>query len=82
VPQKAVQQNEAGRFVWVATPEGRAVQRAIRAGGWVGDDWVVLEGLKPGERVIVDNLARLRPDAPVVPADKNAPVKPAEKQAG
>jgi membrane fusion protein (multidrug efflux system) len=82
VPQKAVQQNEAGRFVWVATPEGRAMQRAIRAGGWVGDDWVVLEGLKPGERVIVDNLARLRPDAPVVPADKNAPVKPAEKQAG
>jgi multidrug efflux pump subunit AcrA (membrane-fusion protein) len=31
---------------------------------------VVLEGLKPGERVIVDNLARLRPDAPVTPAGK------------
>ncbi len=72
VPQKAVQQNEAGRFVWVATPEGRAVQRSIRAGAWVGDDWVVLEGLKPGERVIVDNLARLRPDAPVAPAEKKA----------
>jgi membrane fusion protein, multidrug efflux system len=68
VPQKAVQQNEAGRYVWVATPEGKAVQRPIRAGSWVGDDWVVLEGLKPGERVIVDNLARLRPDAPVAPA--------------
>lgn len=68
VPQKAVLENEAGRFVWVATPEGKAVQRPIRAGGWVGGDWVVLEGLKPGERVIVDNLARLRPDAPVSPA--------------
>ena len=68
VPQKAVQQNEGGRFVWVATPEGKAVQRAIKAGSWVGEDWVVLEGLKPGERVIVDNLARLRPDAPVTPA--------------
>jgi membrane fusion protein, multidrug efflux system len=75
VPQKAVQQNEGGRFVWVATPEGRAAQRPIRAGGWVGNDWVVLEGLKPGERVIVDNLARLRPDAPVTPA-------PAPKKAG
>jgi membrane fusion protein (multidrug efflux system) len=68
VPQKAVQQNEGGRYVWVATPQGKAVQRPIKAGGWVGDDWVVLEGLKPGERVIVDNIARLRPDAPVAPA--------------
>jgi membrane fusion protein (multidrug efflux system) len=68
VPQKAVQQNESGRFVWVATPEGKAVQRTIKAGDWVGEDWVVLEGLKPGEQVIVDNLAKLRPDAPVTPA--------------
>jgi membrane fusion protein (multidrug efflux system) len=68
VPQKAVQQNEAGRFVWVATPENKAVQRQIRAGNWAGNDWVVLEGLKPGERVIVDNFARLRPDASVTPA--------------
>ena len=74
VPQKAVQQNEGGRYVWLATPEGKAAQRSIRAGGWVGNDWVVLEGLKPGERVIVDNLARLRPDAPVTPA---APAKKA-----
>jgi membrane fusion protein (multidrug efflux system) len=68
VPQKAVQQNEGGRFVWVATPEGKAAQRSIKAGGWVGNDWVVLEGLKPGEQVIVDNLTRLRPDAAVAPA--------------
>jgi membrane fusion protein (multidrug efflux system) len=68
VPQKAVQQNEGGRFVWVATPEGKAVQRPIRAGNWAGNDWVVLEGLKPGERVIVDNFARLRPDTAVTPA--------------
>ncbi|HET7198210.1 MAG TPA: efflux RND transporter periplasmic adaptor subunit, partial [Burkholderiales bacterium] len=64
VPQKAVQQNEAGRFVWLAV-DGKAVQRPIRAGSWVGAGWAVLEGLKPGEQVIVDNLARLRPDAPV-----------------
>ncbi len=80
VPQKAVQQNEGGRFVWVATAEGKAVQRPIRAGGWVGNDWVVLEGLKPGERVIVDNLARLRPDAPVSPAMGQKPAAP--KKAG
>ena len=30
-------------------------------------DWVVLEGLKPGDAVIVDNLVRMRPGAPLAP---------------
>jgi membrane fusion protein (multidrug efflux system) len=64
VPQSAVLQNEGGRFVWVAA-EGKAMQRPIKAGSWVGKDWAVLEGLKPGDQVIVDNLVRLRPNAPV-----------------
>jgi membrane fusion protein (multidrug efflux system) len=65
VPQAAVMQNEGGRFVWVAGPDGKALQRPIRAGSWLGSDWVVLDGLKPGDAVIVDNLVRLRPGAPV-----------------
>jgi membrane fusion protein (multidrug efflux system) len=65
VPQSAVLQNESGRFVWVVGPEGKAAQRGIRAGNWVGNDWVVLDGLKPGESVILDNLVRLRPGVPV-----------------
>jgi membrane fusion protein (multidrug efflux system) len=65
VPQTAVLQNETGRFVWVAGGDGKAVPRSIRAGQWLGEDWVVLEGLKAGESVIVDNLARLRPGTPV-----------------
>ena len=65
VPQSAVLQNETGRFVWVAGADGKAVPRNIRAGGWVGQDWVVLEGLKAGETVITDNLVRLRPGTPV-----------------
>ena len=64
VPQTAVAQNQAGRFVWVAIG-GKAAQRQIRAGDWLGGDWVVLEGLKPGDTVILDNLGRLRPGAPV-----------------
>jgi len=65
VPQAAVGQNQGGRYVWVADAEGKAAQRPIRAGDWLGQDWVVLEGLKPGDKVIVDNLARLKPGAPV-----------------
>jgi membrane fusion protein (multidrug efflux system) len=66
VPQTAVMQNEGGRFVWVAGAEGKALQRPIRTGSWHGPDWIVLEGLKPGDRVIVDNLVRLRPGIAVV----------------
>ena len=65
VPQTAVLQNETGRFVWIAGSDGRAAPRNIRAGAWLGGDWVVLEGLKPGDVVILDNLARLRPGVPV-----------------
>jgi len=64
VPQAAVMQNESGRFVWVAD-NGKAIQRPIRAGNWIGNDWVVLDGLKSGDNVIVDNLVRLRPGTPV-----------------
>jgi membrane fusion protein (multidrug efflux system) len=65
VPQTAVLQNETGRFVWVAGGDGKAVPRNIRAGQWLGENWVVLDGLKTGDTVIVDNLARLRPGTPV-----------------
>jgi membrane fusion protein (multidrug efflux system) len=67
VPQAAVQQNESGRYVWLVDGEGKAAQRTIRPGNWVGSDWVVLEGLQPGEKVITDNLVRLRQGAPVQP---------------
>ena len=66
VPQTAVMQNEGGRFVWLAA-DGKAVQRPIRAGNWLGSDWIVLDGLKAGDPVIIDNLVRLRPGASVAP---------------
>jgi membrane fusion protein (multidrug efflux system) len=61
VPQAAVAQNETGRYVWVIGPENKAAQRNVRAGNWVDKDWVILDGLKQGDNVIVDNLIRLRP---------------------
>jgi membrane fusion protein (multidrug efflux system) len=65
VPQTAVSQNETGRFVWV-TDGQKAIPRPVRTGSWLGQDWVVLDGLKPGDRVITDNLVRLRPGVAVV----------------
>mgnify|MGYP006199470863 CR=1 FL=1 len=65
VPQTAVMQNETGRFVWLAGADGKAAPRNIRAAQWLGEGWVVREGLKAGDTVILDNLSRLRPGVPV-----------------
>ena len=47
--------------------QGRAARRC-KMGDWVGSDWMVLSGLAAGDRVIVDNLLKVRPGAPVTPA--------------
>jgi membrane fusion protein (multidrug efflux system) len=71
VPQAAVLSSEQGKFVFVAETDkdGKTVAavRPIQAGGWSGQDWVVLGGLKQGDKVIVDNLIKVRPGAPIDP---------------
>ncbi len=73
VPQVAVVQNDQGRFVWVAGADGKAVMKPVEAAGWVGRDWLIRKGLAAGDRVIVDNLLKLRPGAPVQPMPSAAP---------
>jgi membrane fusion protein (multidrug efflux system) len=67
VPQTAVMTNDQGKFVYVANDKNEATMTPIVAGNWVGKDWVVLSGLKAGEKVIVDNIIKLRPGAAVSP---------------
>ena len=73
VPQVAVVQNDQGRFVWVADADGKAVMKPVEASNWVGRDWQIRKGLASGDRVIVDNLLKLRPGAPVQPMAAAAP---------
>ncbi|MBS4095507.1 MAG: efflux RND transporter periplasmic adaptor subunit [Sulfuricella sp.] len=73
VPQGAVQQSEQGRFVFVAAADGTAQARPVATGDWHGQDWVILDGLKDGDQVIVDNLLKLRPGAPVTAHPPAAP---------
>lgn len=89
VPQAAVLSSEQGKFVFVAEKdqEGKTVAavRPIKAGGWSGQDWVVLGGLKQGDQVIIDNLIKIRPGAPVLPKPAgnntaNMENKPASKK--
>ena len=67
VPQVAVLTNDQGKFVYVANDKNEATVKPIVVGSWVGKDWVVLSGLNAGEKVIVDNVIKLRPGAPVSP---------------
>ncbi|MDP1596507.1 MAG: efflux RND transporter periplasmic adaptor subunit [Methylotenera sp.] len=67
VPQTAVMTNDQGKFVYVANDKNEASIKPIVAGNWVGKDWVVLSGLEAGDKVIVDNLIKIRPGAIVSP---------------
>lgn len=67
VPQAAVVQTEQGAVVMLAGPDNKVVPRPVQTGEWQGKNWVILGGLKPGDRVIVDNLIKLRPGAVVAP---------------
>lgn len=67
VPQTAVMTNDQGKFVYVANQKNEVTIRPIVAGNWVGKDWVVLGGLEVGDKVIVDNIIKLRPGAVVSP---------------
>jgi len=71
IPQTAVLTGQQGKFVFVADKdkEGKTVAavRPITVGGWFGERWSVLDGLKAGDQVITDNLIKVRPGAPVAP---------------
>lgn len=86
IPQTAVLTSDQGKFVFVADKDNAgkvvAAVRPIKEGGWLGNDWVVLEGLKEGDQVIADNLIKVRPGAPVNPHPfGTAPAMPAANPA-
>ncbi len=73
VPQAAVTQTDQGALVMTVGAENKVTPRPVRTGEWRGKDWVILEGLKPGDKVIVDNLIKLRPGMPVSPKGPGEP---------
>ncbi len=61
VPQRAMNELQGAYLVGVVASDGKVEVRPVRPGEWVGDLWVIEEGLRPGERVIVEGFARVRP---------------------
>ena len=68
VPQLALVQAPSGRSVFVVGAGDRAEARPVVLGEAQGADIVILSGLRPGDRVILNQLHKLRPGTPVVVA--------------
>ncbi|ODT68387.1 MAG: efflux transporter periplasmic adaptor subunit [Nitrosomonadales bacterium SCN 54-20] len=67
VPQNAIQTSDHGQSVYVINEKNEATPQPVVTGKWMGTDWVILDGLKAGDKVIVDNIIKLRPGSPVTP---------------
>ncbi len=81
VPERAVTELQGKNFVWVIGPDNKATQRPVKVGGQVGENIVVLDGLKPGERIVVEGLQKVREGAVVKPMTAEEAAAQAAKQA-
>ena len=78
LPQQAVTRGSTGDSVLVVAPDGKISPRPVTIGSSQGGQWVVLDGLKAGEQVMVDGFQKLRGNAPV----KAVPWQPAASGPG
>ena len=66
MPERAVTELQGKNFVWVVGADNKATQRAVKvAPNRVGSDVIILEGLKAGERIVVEGVQKVREGAPV-----------------
>jgi RND family efflux transporter MFP subunit len=67
VPQAAVQESQGSTSLFVVAPDETAQVRTVRMGPRLGPLWVVEEGVRPGEHVVVKGLQQVRPGMRVRP---------------
>jgi len=67
IPQRAVQMGAQGQFVMAVGAENKATPLPVKTGSMVGDDFIIVEGLKGGEQIIVNGLQKARPGSVVNP---------------
>ena len=67
IPGRAIVELQGQSFAWIVDGEQKAHQRPIKVGDPVGSDVAILDGLQPGERIIVEGVQKVRNDAEVQP---------------
>lgn len=74
VPQQAVLRSPQGASVMVAGPDGKVIVQPVKADHALGDKWLISQGLKAGDRVIVEGLQRIKPGMAVKAVPWQGPV--------
>jgi membrane fusion protein, multidrug efflux system len=69
VPQRAVNEMQTSFELAVVGADNKAEIRTVKVGERVGSLWVVEDGLKPGERVVVEGVQKVRDNEPVKPTE-------------
>jgi len=74
VPERAIIEIQGKSFVWVVDSDRKVHQRPVKIGGTIGSELAILEGLTPGERIIVEGVQKVRDGAEVnvIPAGQAA----------
>jgi len=76
VPQQAVSRDARGAAqLWVVGPDNKAVRRDVTAERTQGAYWVITKGLNPGDKVITQGIANLKPNADIRPVPADTPQK-------
>jgi len=77
-PQAGISRNERGQATaLVVGPDNMVTQRIVKTDRAIGDKWVITDGLRPGDRLVVAGLVNLRPGAKVQPYAVDAAQPPA-----
>lgn len=74
VPQQAIQRTDDGRAeVWLVRADDTVMRQPVEVGPVVGQNWLIRDGLKAGERVVVDGVQKITVGAKVKPLDQTPP---------
>jgi membrane fusion protein (multidrug efflux system) len=66
IPQQAVSRDQKGNpLTLIVDKDNKVQQRMLKLERAIGDSWIVLSGIEPGERVIVEGMQKIRPGAAV-----------------
>ncbi len=70
VPQKAVTEIQSAKIVYVVGSDNKVALRSVELGPRVDEFYVITEGVKAGERVVVEGIQKVRPGAAVQPTNQ------------
>ncbi|MFZ4857223.1 MAG: efflux RND transporter periplasmic adaptor subunit [Desulfuromonadaceae bacterium] len=71
VPQRAVAEMQGKYLVAIVKADNTADIRPVKVAEQIGTQWVITEGLQPGDKIVVEGIQKVRPGSPVIPQPYN-----------